>query len=135
MKKRLRRRRRRGIRRIRIRRDGGEKEEEKKEEEEERYLLLNESFVENKCINFVYYFATQSFRRSRWPSGLKRGSTAARLADCGFESRRGMISLLCFRVEVAATGRSLLQRSPTECGVSECDREASIMRRPSPTRD
>ena len=25
--------------------------------------------------------------------------------------------------------RSLVQRSPTECGVSECDREASIMRR------
>jgi hypothetical protein len=29
-------------------------------------------------------------------------------------------------------GRSLVQRSPTECGVSECDREASIMRRPWP---
>jgi hypothetical protein len=26
--------------------------------------------------------------------------------------------------------RSLVQRSLTECGVSECDREASIMRRP-----
>jgi hypothetical protein len=24
--------------------------------------------------------------------------------------------------------------SPTECGVSECDREASIMKRPWPTR-
>jgi len=29
--------------------------------------------------------------------------------------------------------RSLVQRSPTECGVSECDRETSIMRRPWPT--
>ena len=28
----------------------------------------------------------------------------------------------------------LIQRSPTECGVSEYDREASIMRRPWPTR-
>jgi hypothetical protein len=28
---------------------------------------------------------------------------------------------------------SLLQRSPTECGVSECDRESSIMWRSSPT--
>ena len=27
-------------------------------------------------------------------------------------------------------GRSLVQRSPTECGVSECDREAPIMKRP-----
>ena len=36
-------------------------------------------------------------------------------------------------VVVHATGRSLVQRSPTECGVSECDRDASIMRRQSPT--
>jgi hypothetical protein len=27
-----------------------------------------------------------------------------------------------------------VQRSPTECGVSECDRGVSIMRRPWPTR-
>jgi hypothetical protein len=38
------------------------------------------------------------------------------------------------------SGRSLcvglitVQRSPTQCGVSECDREASIMSRPWPTR-
>jgi hypothetical protein len=31
----------------------------------------------------------------------------------------------CCQVEVSATGWSLVQRSPTECGVSECDREAS----------
>jgi hypothetical protein len=28
---------------------------------------------------------------------------------------------LCCQVEVSATGRSLVQRSPTDCGVSECD--------------
>jgi hypothetical protein len=42
-------------------------------------------------------------------------------------------SFVCCRVEVYASGRSLVQRSPTECGVSECDREASIMRWPRPT--
>ena len=31
-------------------------------------------------------------------------------------------------------GCSLVQRSPTECGVSECDREPSIVRRPWPYR-
>jgi hypothetical protein len=31
-------------------------------------------------------------------------------------------------------GLITLQRIPTECGVSECDREALIMRRPWPTR-
>jgi hypothetical protein len=60
--------------------------------------------------------------------------------DCGFESHRrheclSLVSVVCWQVEVSATGRSLVQRSPTDCGVSECDREASIMRRPWPTRD
>jgi hypothetical protein len=31
------------------------------------------------------------------------------------------------------SGWSLVQSSRTECGVSECDHEASIMRRPRPT--
>jgi hypothetical protein len=42
---------------------------------------------------------------------------------------------VCCQVEVSASGWSLVQRSPTECGVSEYDREASIMRRPWPIRD
>ena len=32
------------------------------------------------------------------------------------------------------SGLSLVQSSPTKCGVSECDREALIMGRPCPTR-
>jgi hypothetical protein len=40
---------------------------------------------------------------------------------------------VCCQVEVSASDRSLVQRSPTECSVSECDREASIMRMPWPT--
>jgi hypothetical protein len=40
---------------------------------------------------------------------------------------------MCFRVEVSATVWSLVQSSPTELGVSECGREASIMRTPWPT--
>jgi hypothetical protein len=59
--------------------------------------------------------------------------------DCRFESRRGhgspsLVSVAFCEVEVSATGWSLVQRSPTECGVSECDREALITRRPWPTR-
>ena len=30
-------------------------------------------------------------------------------------------SVVCRQVEVSASGRSLVQRSPTECGVPECD--------------
>ena len=32
------------------------------------------------------------------------------------------------------TDRSLAQRGPTECVVSECNHETAIMRRPRPTR-
>ena len=37
------------------------------------------------------------------------------------------MSVVCCQVEFSATGRSLFQKSPTECGVYECDREVSIM--------
>jgi hypothetical protein len=58
--------------------------------------------------------------------------------DWGFESCRGngclfVVSVVCCRVEVSATGLSLVPRRNTDCGVSECDREASITRRPWPT--
>ena len=44
-----------------------------------------------------------------------------------------VLVLLCCLVEVSTTGRSRVQRSPTECGVSERDREASTVRMPIPT--
>jgi hypothetical protein len=31
-----------------------------------------------------------------------------------------LVSVVCCQVEVPATGRSLVQRSPTDCGVSLC---------------
>ena len=72
--------------------------------------------------------------------GISRGS-ARSLAywDCGFETRRGyeypsLVSVVCCQVEVSVLGWSLVQRSPAECGASECDREAPIMKRPCPTR-
>jgi hypothetical protein len=58
--------------------------------------------------------------------------------DCGFESRRAhgclsLMSVMCCQVEVSASGWSLVQRSPTACGVSECCHKASTTR-PRPTR-
>jgi len=45
--------------------------------------------------------------------------------DCGFESRRwhgclSVVSVVCCQVEFPATGWSLVQRSPTDCGASLC---------------
>ena len=46
----------------------------------------------------------------------------------------GLVSVVCCQVELSASGWSLVQWSPTECGVSECDHESSTTRRPWPTR-
>jgi hypothetical protein len=48
------------------------------------------------------------------------GSNPTRGHGCLF-----LVSVVRCEVEVSATGWSLVERSPTECGVSECDREAS----------
>jgi hypothetical protein len=44
-----------------------------------------------------------------------------------------LVSDVWYQVEVSVSGWSLVQRSPTECGVSERDHESSTMRRPWPT--
>ena len=45
-----------------------------------------------------------------------------------------LVSVVCCQVEVSESEWSLVHRSPTDCGVSECDHESSIMRTPWPTR-
>jgi hypothetical protein len=54
---------------------------------------------------------------------------SAGLNAVGMHKCLPVVSVLCCQVEVFASGWSLGQRSPTECGVSECDREVSIMRK------
>jgi hypothetical protein len=44
------------------------------------------------------------------------------------------VNVVCCQVEFSGSGRSLVQRIPPECGVSECYREFSIISRPRPTR-
>jgi hypothetical protein len=76
-------------------------------------------------------FNQASSQHSR-PSGravLRRGSAAVRLVGLWVRNPPWeWISVVCvvwFPVEVSATGWSLVQRSPTDCGVSiECDRKA-----------
>jgi hypothetical protein len=58
--------------------------------------------------------------------------------DYRFEFRLGHgclspVSAVCCQVKVSAVGRSLVQKNPTDCGVSEYDREDSKVRRPWPT--
>ena len=59
--------------------------------------------------------------------------------DYGFESCREhgclfLVSVECCRLGVPASDRSSVQRDPTDCGVTECNREAETTTRPRPTR-
>jgi len=72
--------------------------------------------------------------------GLRRGSAATRLLQLRVRipSAEWMSvsceCCVCCQVEVSATGRSLVQKGSTECGVSKCDLETSMMMRLRPTR-
>jgi hypothetical protein len=69
--------------------------------------------------------------RFRWPRGLRRGFAATPFLGLRVRipPKSSMsVNVMCCQLEVSATEWSLIQRSFTECGVSECDREASIMR-------
>jgi len=79
--------------------------------------------------------------RSQWPRVLRRGSAAARLLGLWVRISPGtwmsfsyVCSVVCCQVKVSETGWSLVQNSRTERGVSECDHEASTVRRSWSTR-
>jgi hypothetical protein len=89
-------------------------------------------------INSTIRLCIERLCRSQWPRSLKSGSAAERLLGLWVRIPPGAwmfvsCECLCCQVEVSAWGWSLVQRNPTECGVSERDCEASIMRRPWPT--
>jgi hypothetical protein len=85
------------------------------------------------------YLLCMAPSQSQWPCGLWCGSAAARLLGLWVRFPPGgmnvcLLWVLCFvRNRSLATGRSLVQRSPTEYSVSECDRDTSTARRPWPT--
>jgi hypothetical protein len=76
-----------------------------------------------QCLSVV---SLQYFRCLADPSGR-----AICCWDIGSESHRGDMDVCrgCCQVEVSATGPSLIQRNPSECGVSEYDYEACVMKR------
>jgi len=81
---------------------------------------------------------TRVLSRSQWPRGLRRGSAAARLLGMWVRTlpRHGclsVVSVVCCQVQVSPSVWPLVQRSPTECGVPECHREASTLMRFWPT--
>jgi hypothetical protein len=58
-----------------------------------------------------------------WVSGRSLAVIVGSNTACGMDVC--LLRVLCVEVEVHASGWTLVQRSPNECGVNECDREAS----------
>ena len=70
--------------------------------------------------------------RSQWPRGLRRRSAAARLLRLWVRIPPGawmfVVSVVCCQVDVSATSWSLVQRSPTDCGLSRRSTAARLLR-------
>ena len=73
---------------------------------------------------YIYIYRYRLLCRSDWPRGLRCRSAAARLLRLWFRigprAWMSVISVVCYQVEVSATGWSLVQRIPTGYGVSLC---------------
>ena len=66
---------------------------------------------------FVSFVFLASRCRTRWPCGLRRRSPASLLLGLRLRIPSGCLSVVtvvCCKVEVSETGRSLVQRSPIE---------------------
>ena len=71
-------------------------------------------------IVIIYTHRKICLRRTRYPRGLRRRSAAARLLRLWVRIPPGHgrvfhVSVVCCQVVVSATGRSHVQRSPTDC--------------------
>jgi len=77
--------------------------------------------------------------QSQWPCSLRHVFMAAHFLGLWVwillvYGCLSFVSVVCGLAEVSATSWSLIQRNPTKFGVSDCDHEASTMKRPWPTR-
>lgn len=92
--------------------------------------------MRSHLVLFCFYVYVPSCR-FHWPRGLRRGAASAGFLGLRVRNPPGVrmhVSFECCHVEVSAMDRSLAKRSHTECGLFECRREDSIVRKPSLTR-
>jgi len=110
------------------------------------FSFMTNKQIKNSCVDFFYVLKFSRFiaqpcifskfclSRSQWPRVLRLGSAAC--WTFGFEYHRflsvclSVVFIVCCQ---AASGWSLVNRSPNECDVSKYDPEASTVRTPWPT--
>ena len=105
-----------------------------------KILIKGKHLIISSTAIHVHIFVRNKLHECLYIRGLTNSrSIPARLLGLKVEYHRGhgcmsLVSVVCCQVQIYTSGLSLAYRSPTECGVSECDREASIMKRSWPTR-
>jgi predicted Zn-ribbon and HTH transcriptional regulator len=98
-------------------------------------LFLTKLFWVQKYItSLIFLKAYTIMADSSGRAVLGAGMQPLACWDCGFEFHQGhqvclWLSVVCCQVVISATGRSLVQRNPTECY-----RKISTMRKSWPTR-
>ena len=103
-------------------------------------LYIWSNFKFSSCINFCSFMCSiLDTSQSQWPCSLRCVFMAAHLLGLWVRILLGygclsFVGVVCGLAEFSATGWSLIQRNPTECGVCECDHEASTVTWPWPTR-
>jgi hypothetical protein len=95
--------------------------------------------LRNFFLKLAFFLDYVYFGRCQWPRGLKRWPVVALILGLRFRIPPGawglpLESVVFCHVEVSAKVRSLVQRSPTHFTHSECDLEASTVRRPWASR-
>jgi len=92
-------------------------------------MYLDEHFYYTSIFEMTIPVAVRSeaWVCGRSLAGIVGSNTAEGMDVC-------LLLVLCCHVQVFELGWWLVWKSPTECGVSECDRESSIMRRDGPLR-
>ena len=72
----------------------------------------------SRTVNIFVPYVTSAGPSGR-ARGLRRGYAVVRLQSLRVPISPVHLSVVCCQVEVCAAGRSLVQRSPTECSVPE----------------
>ena len=100
-----------------------------------RWLI---STAETRQSYYLIYLRNVNHQKTGLSDRAVVGLRPLACGHCGSESHRGhgclsLVSVVCCQVEVSATGWSLVQMSPIDCGAFECDLETPWMRKPWPT--
>jgi hypothetical protein len=89
-----------------------------------RCCLYSKRSITVSCSFTKFYLKFLYANNTRWQCGIRRGSTSACFLGLQVRILKGTwtsVSCECGVLSGKVTGRSLVQRSPTEWDVSECD--------------